>query len=123
MPANPFHRARPDPLRLWVARLALPFAGVVAGTVTGFAVAALARRQGPCGHPALELAPEDSTIDFDKGGVWLARQPGAGDGRGAGADDIVDETADGVPATGIRPTFEVEAELARELAADSAPGT
>ena len=120
MSVNPFHPAEPGPFRHWAGRLALPFAGVVAGTVAGFAVAALVRRPGRPGGPTMELAPEGSTIEFDKGGVWLARQSGEGDDRSAGADVVVDEIAGGLPATGIRPTFEVDAELARELATDPA---
>ena len=117
MPVTPFHPADPDPSRRWADRVALPLTGVVAGTVAGFAIAALVRRPGPSGHAPLELAPDDSTIEFDKGGVWVARLPGAGDERGADVDDVMGEIAGGLPVTGIRPTFEVDAELAREIEA------
>ncbi len=123
MPVNPFHHAEPGPFPQWAGRLALPVAGVVAGTVAGFAVAALVRRPGHPGQLSMELAPADTTIDFDKGGVWLERQAGESDDRGAGVGVAVDETAGALPATGIRPTFEVDSEMARELASETAPAT
>ena len=114
MPVNPFQHTEPGPFPRWAGRLALPIAGVVAGTMAGFAVAALVRRPAHPGQPPMELAPADTTIDFDKGGVWLERDSGEGD-RNAGTDAAVDGITGGLPATGIRPTFEVDAELAREL--------
>ena len=123
MPVNPLRRVQPGPFPQWAERFALPVAGVVAGTVAGFAVAALVRRPGRPGSPTMELAPEGSTIEFDKGGVWLARQAAESDDRSAEAGVAVDPTAGGLPATGIRPTFEVDSELARELASETAPAT
>jgi hypothetical protein len=114
MPVNPFHHAEPGPFQQWAVRLALSVAGVVAGTVAGFAVAGLVRRPRHSGQPPMELAPADTAIDFDKGGVWLQRDSDE-DHRGAGADAAVDGIAGGLPAAGMRPTFEVAAELAREL--------
>ncbi len=70
----------------------LPVVAAVAGTVAGLAAAALVRRAGGAAPSSLALAPDGALIDFDKGGVRVAP-----------------------PATGIRPTFEVEAELEREL--------
>ncbi len=122
MPANPFHHAEPGSFPQWAGRIALPVAGVVAGTVAGFAVAALVRRPGHPGQLSMELAPADTAIDFDKGGVWLERESHEGD-RSAGADVAVDGIAGGLPATGMRPTFEVDAELARELDAGTTPAT
>ena len=120
MPANLFHHAEPGSFPQWAGRLALPVAGVVAGSVAGFVVAALVRRPGHPGRPSMELAPADTAIDFDKGGVWLERESLEGD-RSAGADVTVDGIPGGLPVTGMRPTFEVDAELARELDAGAAP--
>lgn len=77
----------------------LPVAAAVVGTLAGLAAAALVRRLGGAQPAGLALAPEGVLIDFDKGGVRVAPPP-----------------------TGIRPTFEVEAEMERELGREPGGG-
>lgn len=111
------HRPHHDPAgHSAVARVALPFAGVVAGTAAGFAIAAVVHRSRPVGHGSLELAPDGSAIEFHEGGVRVARTRET-DLEGAAEEAAVVAAGglSGLGSAGIRPTFEIEAELAREV--------
>jgi len=110
------HRPHRDPAgHPAVTRVALPLAGVVAGTAAGFAIAAVAHRSRPSGRGSLELAPDGSAIEFHEGGVRVART------RESDPEGMAEEAAaaaeglSGLGSAGIRPTFEIEAELAREV--------
>lgn len=109
-----------DPLRRWATRAALPLAGVAVGTAVGLAVAALIRRvEGPAPRP-LELAPEGNTVEFDKGGVRVAQEaPSAAPGADEASEPAWPVLA-GMAVTAIRPPFEVERELDRELGREAA---
>ena len=110
------HRPHHDPSGHSTARVALPLAGVVAGTAAGFAIAAIAHRSRPIGRDSLELAPDGSALEFHEGGVRVAR---AGESDPEGVPDEAAAVAagdlTGLGSAGIRPTFAVEAELAREV--------
>jgi hypothetical protein len=111
------HRPHHDPAgHSAVARVALPLAGVVAGTAAGFAIATVAHRSRPSGRGSLELAPDGSALEFHEGGVRIARA-GESDREGMAEEAAVvaAEGPSGLGAAGIRPTFEIEAELAREV--------
>ncbi len=129
MPTLPLYRPAVDPAvgpaasaaRHPAVRLALPVAGVVAGTVAGFVAAAAIRRSGVFGPGWIDLVPKDGILEIDKGGARLSVSRGAhgsdAAARGeppAGADEDAGD-AQCVAATAIRPTFEVEEELAREI--------
>jgi hypothetical protein len=117
----PLHRQIHDPSRRRAARFALPVAGVIAGTVAGVAVAAAIRRSGLIGPESFELAPAGSSLEFDKGGVWVSQRLHAseddGDGGDAGGPDADAGEVAGLEVTGIRPTFPFETELRREVEA------
>ncbi len=120
------HRPHHDPSGHAVARVALPLAGVVAGTAAGFALAAITHRSRPIGRDSLELAPDGSAVEFHEGGVRVSRRGGEDDRETTAheaavvAEVIAAGGSPGLGAAGIRPTFEVEAELAREV--DAAAG-
>ncbi len=125
----PLHRPHHDPSGHALVRVALPLAGVVAGTAAGLAIAAVARRSGSIGRDSLALAPDGSALEFHEGGVSVSRRGGESDpDRMAEVAEVVAAGGlAGLGSAGIRPTFEVEAELAREVddglgrGADAAP--
>lgn len=123
------HRPRNGPSGHSVARIAMPFAGVVAGTAAGFVIAAVAHRTRPGGRTPLELAPDGSALEFHEGGVRVSRRGGGSgpDGAGEVAPIVAAGDLAGLGSAGIRPTFEVEDELAREVDVagnvDAGPGS
>ena len=129
MPTLPLHRPTFGSFHHPASRMAPPLAGVVAGTIAGFVAAAAIRRSGVLGPGAIELAPKDSVLEIDKGGVRVAvSRWEAGSRGGAGRPetepgDAAFDAGDSAPlgATGIRPTFGVEQELDREIA-ETIPG-
>jgi hypothetical protein len=111
------HRPHHDPAdRSVAARVALPLAGVVAGTAAGFAIASVAHRSRTIRRESLELAPDGSAVEFLEGGVRVARTPESDPEAPAEEAVAVAEGARaGLGSAGIRPTFEIEAELVREV--------
>ncbi|MGO9180251.1 MAG: hypothetical protein ACLQBX_03670 [Candidatus Limnocylindrales bacterium] len=97
MPTLTLHRPTPEPLGHDAVRMGLPVAGVIAATLVRVAVAAAVHRSAVIKPDSIELVPDASAPDFDEG---------------------LEEALAELAAAGIRPTFEVEAELAREIAAE-----
>jgi hypothetical protein len=111
------HRPHHDPADHPVAaRVALPLAGVVAGTAAGFAIASVAHRSRAIRRDSLELAPDGSAVEFLEGGVRVARtRESDPEATAEEAAAIAEEALSGLGSAGIRPTFEIEAELVREI--------
>ena len=93
--------------------------GVIAATMVGVAVATVVHRSGVIEPDSIELMPDASAPAFDEAAARASRRRRA-TYRGAGSvdDKGLEEALAGLAATGIRPTFAVEAEVAREIAAE-----
>ena len=105
------------------ARILAPFFFALLGTIGGVAVANLVgRARGHETHVrhALDLAPGVGSLEFDKGGVRVRAEPGHEEPPYSFEPEEIMTLPEALrPAAGIRPTFDVEAELARAL--DAAP--
>jgi hypothetical protein len=103
--------------------MGLPVAGVMAATVVCAAVAAAVHRSGVIEPDSFELMP-DASAKFRRGSGGVSRR---GHARcrvvGSVDDERSKDALAGLAATGIRPTLEVEAELARAIAAQPTRGT
>jgi hypothetical protein len=104
--------------------MGLPGAGVMAATVVGGAVAAAVHRSGVIEPDSFELMPDARAPDFDEAAAGVSRR---GHARcrvvGSVDDEGSKDALAGLAATGICPTLEVEAELARAIAAQPTRGT
>ncbi len=131
MPTLSLHRPLHDQPGHPITRIALPLAGVIAGTVAGFVAAAAVRRSGVLGPEWVELSPSDGVLEIDKGGIRVVASRDAGTAGDTGTGDLETgevgagglEVGEGasLASAGVRPTFDVEAELEREVASEPEP--